>query len=872
MKLGKKTLFIITISLLLLTLTLSLLASTQILGSFAAYEGQEIHEDVERAVHVLDDDIKEIGRLVRDWAYWDNVYDYIADPDIAFMQENMSSDIGIGEGGTYFGEIKMSIIIFIDSSGTIVFGRNYNEATQTLEAVPQELAAILTLDHPILQHPDILKGNKGFITYGDTILMVCSRPILTTDGQGPPRGTLIMGRYLNYSRLEGFSRSTNLSLTIARVDDPNMPPDMQEASHTLHAQSNERFTTRIINDTTIAGYALLRDMQNNPAFVIRTDSPRTIYAQGQTSVSYLIISFIIGVLIIGGIMMITLQTVVVSRLSRMSKRVRQISINNDLTTRLSERGNDELTMLAEDINKMLTIIAQSQEDLRIRETEACEARNTAEQANQMKSQFLANMSHELRTPLNAIINFTRIIAAGMRGPVTDEQLDYLNRVRASGEHLLGLINDILDLSKIEAGRMELYLEQCSISELVRSTMSTAIGLTKEKPIEIVQDIALNLSPVQADRTRLRQILLNLLSNAAKFTDEGSITVKVWQRDEEICISVADTGVGIPAEKLSIIFEEFQQAEGGTDRSYEGTGLGLAICKRLVTMHGGRIWVESMPGKGSTFTFTLPSATAGLPEAAVFRRNPSNQEGIPILVVDDDAETIDIIGSYLEQDGYRVYGITDSRYALCEVRRLQPAVIITDILMPYKDGWELLTELKAEPDLQPIPVLLYSVMDENWLGLQLGASAYLTKPIEESLLRTTMKRLITDGARVLVIDDDPNVREMVQEVLTHEGSYTVVAAAGGQEGLDRIASIPPDLIILDLMMPEVDGFTVLERLEDHPLTQAIPVIVLTAKDLSKEERDYLTKRVNSCLAKEGTSPEHLTEKVKSLLGNNSHVQY
>ncbi|MCG8353290.1 MAG: response regulator [Chloroflexales bacterium] len=500
--------------------------------------------------------------------------------------------------------------------------------------------------------------------------------------------------------------------------------------------------------------------------------------------------------------------------------------------------------------------------------EAQEARATAEQANQMKSQFLATMSHELRTPLNSIINFTRILISGVRGPVNEGQVDYLNRVCASGEHLLGLINDILDLSKIEAGRMELYKEPCQVNELAQHVVATAAGLIKEKPIELHQDIAPNIPAIMVDRTRIRQIMLNLLSNAAKFTDAGAITLRIFQEKDQIIVSLSDTGIGIVPEYLDTIFEEFRQVDGESNRRYGGTGLGLAICQRLVELHGGRIWVESVVGEGSTFSFSLPIETDSPTQMTNIEApeldTPFNPNAPVVIVIDDDPAAIEIVTSYLKRDGYAVYGVRDSRRALDEARRLRPAAIILDILMPHKDGWEILTELKADTKLQAVPVVLYTIAEERQLGMHLGASAYLLKPIDEAQLRGTVNQLVSSGGIVLVIDDDPDVLEMVSSQLGQTGSCQVITANGGQAGLELVAAQRPDVIILDLMMPDVDGFAVLEQLERNPNTYDIPVVVLTAKDLTADERNVLNRRVRTLLAKRAAALEDLAGKVAALL--------
>lgn len=503
------------------------------------------------------------------------------------------------------------------------------------------------------------------------------------------------------------------------------------------------------------------------------------------------------------------------------------------------------------------------------------ARAAAEEANELKSKFIANMSHELRTPLNSIINFTRIILSGMRGPVNDEQKDYLGRVQTSGEHLLGLINDILDLSKIEAGHMELYKEPSQIDDLVKGTISTAMGLTKGKPITLQQEIEPNLPIIYIDSTRMRQVLLNLLSNAAKFTEEGTITVQVQRDATSVLIRITDTGIGIAADKLETIFDEFRQAEEGSTRSYEGTGLGLAICKRLVEMHGGRIQVESTVGVGSTFSFSLPIEEVATEteadddadddaEKSAFLASAISGKPV-VLVIDDDRQGIDIVASYLERDGYTVYGLSDNRLAMDEITRIQPAVIILDIMMPHHSGWELLAVLKAMPETQHVPVILYTITEEKKRGLHLGASAYLVKPVKEEQLRATMQKFAPTNATILVIDDNPDVLEMVSRDLASYNGYRVITANGGRVGLEYVARHCPDVIILDLMMPDMDGFSVLDELEQRQETCTTPVVVLTAKDLTLEEYTYLHNRVHSLLMKGTTSTEELLGKIGMLLG-------
>ncbi len=487
-----------------------------------------------------------------------------------------------------------------------------------------------------------------------------------------------------------------------------------------------------------------------------------------------------------------------------------------------------------------------------------EIQRTAEhlkELDRLKSQFLANMSHELRTPLNSIIGFSRVILKGIDGPLTETQRTDLQAIYESGQHLLGLINDILDLSKIEAGKMELTFERVDLHEIIKGVMSTAIALVKDKPIELQQSIAPGLPMIYGDARRIRQVFLNLISNAAKFTEEGFIRLTAEATPTEVVISVADSGIGIPPEKVKRIFEPFTQVDASTTRRAGGTGLGLSISKHFVEMHGGRIWVESTPGEGSTFYFTLPIEPVSPP---IVEKRPVGEweqlEPEPgrklVLCIDDDEGVITLLRRYLSKQGYQVVGLTDSTIAVERARQLKPFAITLDVLMPNKDGWQVIQELKADPETSRIPVVMCTIVSEKERGLSLGASEYLIKPILEQDLLATLDRLDRQAGRhrVLVVDDQPEDRSLLRRVIESQEEYEVIEAAGGQEAIALIKQVQPHIIILDLMMPEVDGFAVLEAVKGDEATRSIPIIVVTAKDLSQEERDRLNSRVEALLQK------------------------
>jgi signal transduction histidine kinase/DNA-binding response OmpR family regulator len=455
----------------------------------------------------------------------------------------------------------------------------------------------------------------------------------------------------------------------------------------------------------------------------------------------------------------------------------------------------------------------------------------------IKSQFLANMSHELRTPLNSIIGFSRVILKGIDGPITEQQQQDLSAIYNSGQHLLGLINNILDLSKIEAGKMELTLEEINIADTISNVVTTSAGLVKDKPIKLVQEVESGLPAVRADPMRLRQILLNLISNAAKFTEEGSITISASLHTPstgipEVMVSVTDTGPGIALEDQKKLFQAFSQVDSSATRKTGGTGLGLSICKRLVELHGGKISVHSAPGKGSTFYFTIPLFKTPLPQ--------SSEEERTILCIDDDAQIINLYERYLTPQGYKVIGATNPITAREIAERLKPYAITLDIMMPEVDGWSVLKELKANPETRNIPVIICSIVEEEEKGFSLGAADYLVKPISGEDLLGSLHLLNGDRSikKVLIIDDSPDDLRLMEKIINENGGYHVLTAQGGERGWETLLEERPQAVILDLFMPDMNGFTILERLRTTPELRDLPVIVVTGAELDVEQKKQL----------------------------------
>jgi GAF domain-containing protein/CheY-like chemotaxis protein len=509
--------------------------------------------------------------------------------------------------------------------------------------------------------------------------------------------------------------------------------------------------------------------------------------------------------------------------------------------------------------------------------EAKEARAAAEQANKAKSTFLANMSHELRTPLNAIIGFTRIVRKKSDSVLPQKQLENLDKVLASSEHLLGLINTVLDIAKIEAGRMDVIPGNFSIGALADLCVNLATPLLKLGVI-LEKQVDVNLGIIYSDQDKIKQIVLNLLSNAAKFTHEGQIALIVEQCDEDtLRISVADSGIGISPEALSRIFDEFQQADASTTRQYGGTGLGLAISRNLARLLGGDLTATSELDKGSTFSLTIPmyygrKATPALKPKSDSVQQTGSYSQIDsakkrVLVIDDDPDAAYLLQESLSQNEFAVIGAPNGYAGLQLARDIQPDAILLDILMPETDGWQVLNDLKMDKTTVDIPVILLTIVDKKALGFKLGAAAYLLKPLNPTMVLEALRRVIGEQKQphkqVLVVDDDPDVAEMLRQTLP-ESDFVLDSAQDGEAGLLAIEARRPDVILLDLMMPKLDGFGVIERLRADPDLRNIPIIVISAKDLTEEESKTLKESVAFVMKKQGFDGDLLIEEINSVV--------
>ncbi|WZO95892.1 PAS domain S-box protein [Isosphaeraceae bacterium EP7] len=499
-----------------------------------------------------------------------------------------------------------------------------------------------------------------------------------------------------------------------------------------------------------------------------------------------------------------------------------------------------------------------------------EAKEQAEGANRSKSTFLANMSHELRTPLNAIIGYSEMLLEEAEDDGKEAAASDLKKIRMSGKHLLQLINDVLDLSKIEAGKAEMFLETFEVAEMIHGVVDTIRPLMEQNGNVIEVTCPPGLGSMHADLTKVRQSLLNLLSNAAKFTEKGKVGLKATALPGGggFSMEISDSGIGMTPEQLGKLFQPFSQADASTTRKYGGTGLGLTITRRFCRMMGGDVTARSELGLGSTFEIRLPAsvvAPAADPEVSgpPARQLPEAGPGSLVLVIDDDPVVHDLLRRTLEKEGFRVVCARGGPEGIALARDIRPDVITLDVLMPGMDGWSVLTALKAEPELADTPVIMLTMIDDKNLGYALGASDYLTKPIDRerlSLILSKYRRRIASSHVALVVEDEPMSRQLARDMLEHD-NWTVIEAENGRVALEKLEETHVDLILLDLMMPEMDGFAFMAEVRKREAWHGIPVLVLTAKDLTEEDRRRLNGDVLGYLRKGETSREDLLRQLR-----------
>jgi signal transduction histidine kinase/CheY-like chemotaxis protein len=609
--------------------------------------------------------------------------------------------------------------------------------------------------------------------------------------------------------------------------------------------------------TWISAFAPIRDNDGQVVALLQVDTPldRLLEESNRHTTQQALFALLLLVVLVCAMILASHRlTRALTLLAQAAKRFG----HGDFKTKITAHGaTSEIEELAGALETARQEISEQVDAQQLTEAQLAEALAKAKAATEVKSQFLANMSHELRTPMNAILGYSEMLMedAEELGEDSDasEFVPDLAKIRSAGQHLLALINDILDLSKVEAGKIELYLEEFNVREMLEEIGATLTPLIERQHNALVIRVAKGVHLMYGDVTRTRQILYNLLSNAAKFTERGTITVQVREGADGLVFEVKDTGIGMNDEQRSRLFTPFMQADASTTRKFGGTGLGLALCKEFAELLGGSVDVDSQPGKGSKFTVRLPhrmrrSSVPSAPPAALTQ--PLSKARGRVLVIDDDPSVRELMARSLTKEGYAVGVAASGPEGLEAAEAHPPDVVVLDVLLPEQDGWEVLATLKAHPILRDVPVVLVTMVDDRSKGLALGAADFLSKPVEWERLREVLDRCVGDHGDVLVVDDDAAVRDMLQRTLEREG-HEVRLACDGREALEALEAEDanlPTVVILDLMMPDVDGFE-----------------VLTAMELAREERERLDNGVTRVIRKGGRGRSDLVDEVRGLVG-------
>jgi len=597
------------------------------------------------------------------------------------------------------------------------------------------------------------------------------------------------------------------------------------------------------------------------------------------------------------ILLVLLQRQMVRLLNPLNVLAHQVeSVDFDQQNRLSQPDKNislEIRQVWHAIDELFIRLAQREAELK-REHEsaqqALEQKLKAESANKAKSQFLANMSHELRTPLNAIIGYSEMLREDLAGTINNESFQDLKKIHSAGTNLLSLINDVLDISKVEAGKMQLFIEDVKVVHLIKDVVDIVKPMADKKGNTLAVNCPESIGSIEVDIAKLRQSLLNLLSNAIKFTQRGTVQLSVHRSSREqqdwITFTVTDTGIGMTDDQLTKVFVAFSQVDSSFTREYSGTGLGLTISRAFARLMGGDISVTSKPGGGSSFMLELPARTASrdlspmvspakLEENEGKRREPATHAAMLmerrknqryVLIIDDDPLACDIATRYLIKDGYRVESVFNGETALTKIQESMPDVILLDVMLTGMNGWQVLKFVKEHPALMHIPVIMTSMVDERTTAYLMGAADYLLKPVErEEIIRMVNQCVRREGVKsILIVDDDADARRLVRMVLENDG-YEIIEAENGFLGLIRAAEAEPMLIVMDVVMPGMSGNQFLNELRKLDVGRSTPVLVITGVDMDEEQVLQLRAKVERIVQKGVYSVDHILNEVRSIIG-------
>ena len=839
----------------------------------------EISRAVTSILH-LDDLLPQVVNLIRDSFEYDHAQIFLLSDDGS--RANLVASTG--EAGQQLLERRHSLPVGSRSVvGQVMATGEPQIALDTADAraihypnplLPRtrsEMALPLIAKGQILGALDVQSNQSGAFTDADTRMLASLADMVAT--------AIDNARLFELSEQRAEEMAFLFNVTTAAAASPDLEESLAQAVETLRATMNVTsasiYLTGDRGDTLVKGADVGTTSQETAPSTIAVDRGLVGWVARHD------------------------EAVVIGDISQDPRRLPSVETTRSAMALPLRSGGDVIGVLAVESDRLN---AFDEEDLRLMQTlssslatiihnsrllsEVQAANEQLLEVDRLKTNFLAAMSHELRTPLNSIIGFSRVILKGIDGPLTEMQEQDIATIYDSGKHLLGLVNDILDQAKIEAGKMELAFAYFKLQDVISGVMSSAVGLTRDKPIRLHSEIADELPDAYGDEFRTRQVLLNLISNAAKFTDEGSVTVTAFPMEEYgsgfIQVSVTDTGIGIAEKDMPKLFEAFQQVDNSLTRRVGGTGMGLPLARSLTELQNGRMWVESQPGIGSTFSILVPTAPMadetgshdetgmdGTPGDGATSSENAIEAPAPlktVLVIENTVEAINLYRRYLARAGYEVIGTTHSEEITNMLMLHRPALIVLDVNVQDEAGWGVLEQLKSADTFSTIPVVICSLNPDSQRGLEMGAVAYLQKPFTEDQLLDAMRyiKAETERQRILLVDDKPETIRSFREAL-EETQYVVLEATTGRQALSLIDEIDYiDLVILDLRMPEVDGFEVLQYLRGSERTAAIPVLVLTAEDVNAEERSSL--ETIDIFRKDLLDEQSLLSRIQSQLGH------